>query len=85
MQAAIPAYEAWVTALRTEAMRATNVELKAALTAMESELGKLIAVMATANAIDSILPTARLSGPCLAYSSQRTPWTSDVASVSHFA
>jgi hypothetical protein len=54
VQAAIPAYEAWATALRTEATRATNAELKAALTAMESELGKLTAVMATANAIDSI-------------------------------
>jgi hypothetical protein len=54
VQRVMPIVEAWTTSLRAEASKATDVELKSALTAMVSELDRMIPVMATANGIDGL-------------------------------
>jgi hypothetical protein len=54
VQGAMPIVEAWATSLRADAGKATDVELKSALTAMVSELERMIPVMATANGIDGL-------------------------------
>ena len=61
VQGAMPIVEAWAASLRAEASKATDVELKSALTAMVSELDRMIPVMATANGIDG-LPDLETAG-----------------------
>src|SRR5262245_21293575 len=61
VQAVKPIVEAWAAALRTETGKATNVELKGALTPLVAELDQMIPQMATATGIDG-LPDMETTG-----------------------
>jgi hypothetical protein len=54
VRAVMPIVQAWAGALRTETGKATDAELKGALTMMVAEFDKMIPQMATANGIDGL-------------------------------